>query len=392
MMMRGSLKYAVPFLCILLTGCAKAPLQAWVDDFADAPWAADPSLKVPVLFNTGGASFGTKAALESMEGVQFGILALDLGETAQEGWTDNDDWQILLDGKAAYARDGQASFIERVADQVVPVSYYYPLETFADNDDSVEDRRYTFFGYRTSDVPLEDDATVFDLDFDGAHFTKTVQIDTTDIIWASASCDTLRKEDGSAWALGYNSDFSRTARKWYPAMWRSYMPTLHFRHLTAALHFVIYAADAEAEASFTGASGEALVTVSGLQVSSLPTRATLDVVGGVLTADEESLGTLTPGDVHVMPLAAGAEFGNGLFVVPTTDDIFVSFTLNTPVGTYTPAQPYKVSVPGGLIAGKSYTFRIVVQSLESVIINVELQPWEPAENLSEEDSLIANLG
>ncbi len=30
--------------------------------------------------------------------------------------------------------------------------------------------------------------------------------------------------------------------------------------------------------------------------------------------------------------------------------------------------------------------------MESIVINVELQPWEPAENLSEEDALIANLG
>lgn len=390
--MRGSLKYAVPFLCVLLAGCAKSPLQTWVDDFADAPWAADPQLKVPVLFNTGGSSFGTKAALESMEGVQFGILALDMGETAQEGWADNDDWQILLDGKAAYAHDGQASFIERAGDQVVPVSYYYPLETIADNDDSVEDRRYTFFGYRTSDLILQDDATVFDLDFDGSRFTKTVQIDTTDVLWASAYCDTLYNPDHSAWALGFSSDFSRIARKWYPGSWRPYMPTLHFQHLTAALHFMIYAADVQAEASFAGDSGEALVTVSDLQVSSLPTRATLDVLNGTLTADEDSRGVLAPDGGHVMPTVAGAEYGHGLFIVPTADDIYVSFTLNTPVGTYTPAEPYKVSLTGGFIAGKSYTFRIVVQSLESVIINVELQPWEPAENLSEDESLIASLG
>lgn len=375
-----------------MAGCAKSPLQPWVDDFADAPWATDPTRKVPILFNMGGASFGTKAAIEDIEDVQFGVLAVDVGEAAREGWADNDDWQILLRGKAAYAHNGQASFIERAGADVVPVDYYYPLETFADNDPDVEDRRYAFFGYRTSDERLQDDAAVFDLDFDGTRFTKTVRIDTTDILWAAAYCDTLYHPEGTAWTLGFNSDFSRTARKWYPSAWMSYMPTLRFNHLTAALHFKLFAADAEAEASFVDAAGDTLVTVSDLQVSSLPTRATLDVLTGTLTPVEGSAETLTINGGSLIPTVAGVEYGQGLFIVPTTDDIFVSFTLNTPVGTYTPAEPYKVSLTGGFIAGKSYTFRIVVKSLESVIINVELQPWEPAENLSEEEALIANLG
>ncbi len=391
--MRGSLKYTVILCCVLLAGCAKSNLPTpWVDDFADAPWAADLTKKVPILFNMGGTSFGTKAAVESIEDVQFGVLAVDVGETARAGWADNNDWQILLRGKAAYAHSGQASFIERSGADVVPVNYYYPLETYADNDDSVEDRRYAFFGYRTSDARLQDDETVFDLDFDGTHFTKTVQIDTTDILWASAYCDTLYNSESTAWTLGFNSDFSRTARKWYPSAWMSYMPTLRFNHLTAALHFKLYAADAEAEASFVNAGGDTLVTVSNLQVSSLPTQATLDVLTGTLTPVEGSADTLSINGGSVMPTVAGVEYGHGLFIVPTTDDIYVSFTLNTPVGSFTPAEPYKVSLTGGFIAGKSYTFRIVVKSLESVVINVELQPWEPADNLSEEEALIANLG
>lgn len=391
--MRKILNYSVILCCILLAGCAKSNLPApWVDDFADAPWAADPTVKVPILFNMGGASFGTKAAIEDIEDVQFGVLAVDVGTSAREGWAANDDWQILLRGKAAYAHSGQASFIERSGAGVVPVNYYYPLETHADNDGTVENRRYAFFGYRTSDARLQDEATVFDLDFDGTRFTKTVQIDTTDILWASAYCDTLYNSDHSAWSLGFNSDFSRTARTWYPSAWMTYMPTLRFNHLTAALHFKLFAADAEAQASFVDGDGNPLVTVSDLQVSSLPTQATLDVIEGTLTPVAESAGTLTIDGGRVMPTVAGVEYGTGLFIVPTTDDIYVSFTLSTPVGTYTPAEPYKVSLTGGFIAGKSYTFRIVVKSLESIVIHVELQPWEPADNLSEEESLIANLG
>lgn len=391
--MKRSLTYSVILLCVFLTGCAKVAIQQpWVDDFADAPWAADPTRKVPILFNMGGTSFGTKAAVESIEDVQFGVLAVDVGETARGGWADNDDWQILLRGKAAYAHSGQASFIERSGADVVPVNYYYPLETYADNDPDVEDRRYAFFGYRTSDARLQDSPTVFDLDFDGTHFTKTVQIDTTDILWASSYCDTLYNSESAAWTLGFNSDFSRTARKWYPSAWMTYMPTLRFSHLTAALHFKLYAADAEAEASFVNAAGDTLVTVSDLQVSSLPTQATLDVLAGTLTPVDGSADTLSINGGYVMPTVTGVEYGHGLFIVPTTDDIYVSFTLNTPAGTYTPAEPYKVSLTGGFIAGKSYTFRIVVKSLESIVINVELQPWEPAENLSEEEALIANLG
>ena len=150
--MKRSLTYFAILLCVLLAGCAKTAIQEpWVDDFADAPWAADPTMKVPVLFNMGGSSFGTKAAIEDIEDVQFGVLAVDMGETAREGWADNDDWQILLRGKAAYAHNGQATFIERSGSDVVPVNYFYPLETFADNDPDIEDRRYAFFGYRTSD-------------------------------------------------------------------------------------------------------------------------------------------------------------------------------------------------------------------------------------------------
>jgi len=387
---------------VIFAGCQKqAVTTAPVDDYSDAPWAVDESLAVPIVF--GGETFSvktTKAALTSMTDVEFGVLAVDLadmkhwalqGDQTKEEEFDN---AVLLFNKVAKKGDDAfAEFVDGV--------HYYPLETLRPHN-------YTFYGYRASDDNLANNADAFKPVLkqteNDTTYTIAASVGYADIIWAKAECTApISYEDVSY--MGYNSQYSRVARIVYGSGWTTYAPNLVFSHLTAALHFNVVAANAEAEASF----GEDLVKVKNLVVggydvdataplATIHTAATLDILKGTITAGQTvaslpvSAGTSIVPKVYDPAHPEDTEFGKGLFILPQTEDQAVKFSIDTPTGTYTPPKPFKVTPPaGGFVAGKSYRFRIIVKSLERIQIKVELENWEKYD-FSGTDDVVTTIG
>lgn len=363
-------------------------------DAGDTSWAYDLTKAVPIVFGTGSSfSVKSKAAIESLEGVEFGVLALDLAKEGQ--WNQANPEQaenVLLMNKVAKGVSSNAQFITTEGENV---TYYYPLETLDSHD-------YSFFAYHTSDVSVTASPAVHELSSNGVSFIKSVAIGTTDVLWAKAEATPFVA--GGVTYTGFNTDYQRMARRTWPDTWlENYAPKFTFKHVTTALHFNIVAEDANAAATFISADGAAQVTVRDLRVFSaseagLPGVATLDVLSGRLTAGDASGAyepvSFAPVSEPVLPTVPTAgsinEYGTGLFLVPTTDQLRVSFTVDAPTGSFSPSDEsglggYSLNAPtdDGFEAGKSYTFRIVVRSLEDIRIVLELAEWQ--DGFSDED-------
>lgn len=375
-------------LLAVISACNKNDVVAdkVLDDYSDAPWAVDPSLRVPIQLNMGDLFDvkTTKAAIDSLDNVRLGILAVDLVNTA--------DWSELLKDKIAVVDSiGMAKFIS--ADGA-PLTYYYPLETPTLHN-------YAFYGYRTSN---ETGQEAFKLN-DG--YTKDVKIGYTDVLWAKSVAEDLVNPDptSSETVTGFNADYIRKARVWYSGSWMLYAPTLRFKHLTAALHFNAVAETEDAAKTFVDKQGNPLVTISDIVVSGVDTTAVLNVISGELSpvGGKASLKVLP--DTGVVPAYnvvgtknIGSECGDGLFILPPEDPedpIYVNFTITMPDAiagsrTYRRAEPYEITPPsGGFVAGKAYRFRIFVKDLVTVQAKLELEDWDWTGN---NDDVITTIG
>ena len=374
----------------VFASCAKKGLDPLpVDDFSDAPWALDETKAVPILLS-GGDQFSvkTKAPVHTLDGVQFGVLALDMTKSAK--WAPDHESVALYNKVATKGADGYAQFVNPYG----PITYYYPLVT-------VEENNYSFYGYRSSNDLVADNPHAQDGYFADGTFKVDVVIDSVDVLWAkSPEAPVLTKAGESGSYNGFNTKYVRMSRLWYPGTWKTdYSPKFTFNHLTTALHFLVVAETADAAASFVE-NGEKLVTVENVCIDGVYKQAVLDVFAGTLTSVGSKGKTLIDAE-PTLPTAAGSEYGTGLFLLPMSSaelaatPLKISFDINFPnPGNDTPTtysyNDLDLTPPtGGFLAGKSYTYRIIVKSLEKINIQLELVDWEDG---VVDDDVIATIG
>jgi hypothetical protein len=146
---------ALAVCCGFLWACHKdGPTE---NPFADAPWAIDETLPVPIQVNAPqpDALFTTKAdAITSMTGVRLNVIAYDLRENVTSM-----AHSAFLFNKILYATGGTTlQFTE--SDYASPLTYYYPNSGDIEKANPITNNgtdnkyNYTFFAYH-----LPDDAT-----------------------------------------------------------------------------------------------------------------------------------------------------------------------------------------------------------------------------------------
>ena len=367
------------FTAVVLTAIVLAPACS-----KDSPspkdempeWVTDLTKSVPIILGTGSPSVvKTKAAITSLLNVEFGVLAYDAGKKDE-----------LFRDEVAKSVDLRAQFISK-SDGTTDITKYYPLY-------NPSNYNYSFYAWHTSDIKVKADSTVFDLD-EGA-YTKTFDVGQVDVLWAKAEATPFVL--GEETYNGFNAEYQRTARKNLES-WEDYLPKLTFSHLTAALHFQVVAEDSDAAATFVDVkNNKELVHLTALNIystaeSGIPSQASLNVLDGslaILGYDSYLSMTASP----LLPKDVASEFGTGLFIMPTEDDLRVQFTLAVPTGNFTPTDGtgvgYALSAPdGGFVAGKSYTYKIIIRSLENIQIKLELEEWIEAPI---NDNVIATIG
>lgn len=145
---------ALAVCCGFLWACHKdGPTE---NPFADAPWAVDETLPVPIQVNAPqpDALFTTKAdAITSMTGVKLNVIAYDLREnvTSMES-------PAFLFNKILYATGGTT--LQFTADDYTsPLTYYYPNSGDIEKANPITNNgtdnkyNYTFFAYHLPDLP-----------------------------------------------------------------------------------------------------------------------------------------------------------------------------------------------------------------------------------------------
>lgn len=382
---------------VLTVACSKkhAPEQPQTPVIEQEEWVSNESLPVPISIgqNTLDAAL-TKAAPitdENIGGTLFGVFGVDL--EADGAWSETAEQVLLYDKYAKFEAD-KMQFVEAMGD----VQYYYPLITRFN---------YTFYGFHTSS---ETDFTAYKNDFNGtfegdALYTE-IPLGRTDILWAKASATDitgkLKEEDAVETTLkGFNAKYARYSRRWYPGTYTDYQPLLTYQHLTSALHFYAVAEDEEAYNTLNGK-----VTVKNLSVIGIPTTAKLCIASksadgeGVLeplvpaTATDSlkmhNLAGVTDGLGVTPTTGAGTEIGEGMFIIPqTAAGIEVSFTLTSPNGDVYFKDSIPVPQGGSFEAGKFYNFKILVRSLEEIVINADLSGWNQG---AFDDNQVADIG
>lgn len=360
---------------VLAPGCSKdspSPkdeMPSWVTDLTKA---------VPIILGTGSSSgVKTKAAITSLSGVEFGVLAYDTTSKAE-----------LFRDEVARGGASEAQFFSK--ENGSSITKYYPLY-------NPEANNYSFFAWHTSDTKVADDPDILDLDENA--YLKTFELGQVDVLWASAHATPFVVDEVTY--NGFNAEYQRNARKSLGASWEEYLPKLTFKHLTSAIHFNVVAEDADAAATFVDQdTAEGLVYLTDLRIFStsetgIPSIATLDILSGDMTVAGYGA-SLAMDASPLLPQQNSNEFGNGLFIMPSSDELRVMFTIQTPTGAYTPSEsedkvgfPLNAPSAAGFEVGKSYTYKIIIRSLENIQIKLELEEWIEAPI---NDNIIATIG
>lgn len=340
--MRKSGIYVLGIICLLAAACSKGPLPRK---------AGVTGGRVPIsIGRSSSVKLETKSVVNDLEGLQFGVLALDPSKTAWSGA----DTAVLLCNKVFECRDGACSFVTPQGPEIL----YYPSY----------DCNYEFYAYHVSDEVVADTPYAQAGSFDSGTFIVDLLMGETDVLWAKSVAPALSDPSGNAPDLyGFNRDYIISARMWYGPAADAYVPHFTFSHLTSHITFTVEAESPEAEASL-GSD----FTVDRLIISDLPLTARLDVISGSLTAGEEYLPFLLFPDEPVAPSLSGQEIAGGVFILPGTETFSFRYVVSFDGQEYLSPEPIFVSSPDGTFkAGYNYKYRIIVRDRENVSIMME---------------------
>ena len=405
---------AVSGIAALSVACSKSGLQK--EPFADAPWAVDKTLPVPISFGANGLfDIATKGAPiykegddSNWNGTTLSIFGAQMDPDLTCSATLFTDPRVLLDRVSAKVDGADVVFTSR--NNVI--HRYYPMVSGSTNR-----YNYSFVGYHApspTGVGNDEDGKPY------VNFTLAPSPATNneDILWART--DAVEFEYNGVNYNGFNADYIRNAyTQWIgedaenpinQAEYEAHLPKLSFTHQAAMIRFKIKAADARALSTFwdgaVGTGTPILQVGNSFKVAVRQPGARLNLATGALTpANTTVVATeydYTAAPVTPVDYTEGTDYGTGLFVIPGTrvagtydenGQLTNASEVTAPAirFTYTnnrsgevvsvPTEdlpPLELKVPeGGYAAGKIYTYYITVMSIEEILISATLsQEWE----------------
>lgn len=409
---------ALAVCCGFLWACQKdGPTE---NPFANAPWAIDETLPVPILVSAPNQT--TKSdAITSLANVSLKVIAYDQ-EVGSASLLFNKELDAVGVGVGSTLSPGSIQFKEGGQN----VTYYYPMS-------SVSSARYnyTFFAYH---IPAGDYTGSFDgsgnyvvsfpLDPSSSDSNQDILVaaapasiyvlsaallnDDSTVRYAQSSSD---PEDPNYGYLGFNARYQRIT---YLDGYRNAVgdaeakaaagqlnmeanqPKLYFSHCTSGIILKAKAVDTHSENTFT-TSGLKIRLKSILQANAHE-NVKLDVTAAlglddsnydapdikVLDWDETSDEVTTPYAMSttvapaVKPLVAGARMHTDdcLYIVPGLDAITIKYEITN--NSSDPVEMTKtISAPtGGFLPGRTYTYNLTVDSNEAINLTALLGEWQ----------------
>ena len=344
----------------------------------DAPeWLYNMELPVPIEFGAGSVSTtATKLdysvepdGLFGSDWFRYGVLALDQAGQAHISVNGiearNAPTSLFTDGV-----DGMYK-TEFVDGSDNPSPHYYPV---------VSDRNFTFYAYHTFNGSGYSPA-----DLNGNVY-ENIEVGRCDILWAKAQATPIGSGVGAV--EGFNANYIRhlaNANNVYLSSANA--PRFGFQHCTSRFVFFIQAENDYAESTMT----EALVTIDNIKIKGVCLSASMDVTTGVLTATGTPNGELTVNrdeTTPFQPVAAGAVWGDPLFVLPSYVEngaadggIEMEMTIKA-FGNEDYVYRQVLRYGGSATSfqpGTSYQFRITVKSYEKIEIVTSVEAWTQAD-------------
>lgn len=393
---------ALAVCCGFLWACQKdGPTE---NPFADAPWAIDETLPVPIQVNA--PTPQTKSnAITSLEGVRLKVLAYD---------TVNGGGLMLGKELSAIGAAGANASLSFYADDYSgdPIYYYYPFTSTGETR-----KNYTFFAYHAPASATSG--------FEGDDYVVKFPLNPTaneDILVAAVAAETYTLANNIMDASdptrvryaagdfdGFNAQYQRVTRLVSNEVMVAHQPVLNFSHAAARIIINVKAADANAASSFN-TSGRTVRLTSFLQANAtenvrLNVSDALNIADytaptlaeAVLTWDTSAsaVSVTTPYALTTEapartpgtdPVALHAD--NSLFIVPGHDAVtitYVSSNSTTPQNQGSTYTRTLVVPESGYLPGKTYTYTLVMDSDETVTIVTNLAEWLPGSFGSEQN-------
>lgn len=407
-------------LAILMAGCSKDVEPVSPPD--ENAWINDVSLPVPVLFNTSDLTASTKADDPGMiDGATLsertvGVVGIN---SAADSWGANysfDEDELLLDREVMTTAEGNIVFTNP--------KEYYPM---------VSDKAYDFYGYypciEGKEIYLGQMSGVDGSVSGNQMILADYPIGYWDILWAGTTTAENDKvfnyiDEGSQpqEVTGYNAKYIRKVKQAEMELLnsvggneesltsdqaaqlaeiRSHFPKLQFKHCLSAARFYVQAKDDYAAGTFVD-GGTPILQITGLTLKDVHTTGCL-----IVAVKGEPASTLTEGTIigrkpttslelkkkdgtttidPITPTTDLQELGEGLMLLPgsatKTDggnvyyiEAEVRYTI-AEHGEKTLDVKFPVMATNNFIEGKLYTFTIVFNSLEEVVIKTGLNPWD----------------
>ena len=361
----------------IMAGCSKTKTEAQPDTVTgpDDEWVTDETLPVPVNFSAPQIGLESKAsairidALANLEIGVLGVVTTDGVITADLNSANESDAYLpgMKNVKAVVNENPNESdgktYITFKDGEDADLTIYYPFNNVI---------TYSFYSY----YPYVEEVTP-----SAESFTVEYELGSTDILWAEDHAT------DAGTVKGFNPKYIRTvAGNTEKYSGDEYAANFNFNHKTTGLRF--YAQSIETTPN---------VTVTGLRLVNVPTKATLYVaskdsgnpsgtlVPAELDMEEEDNNVITlttseaPGSevLNITPSSTenegkGAEIGTLLVAPATSYQLEVDIKRNDSDETLTiPA----VIPEGTYEAGTMYSLSIRVYNAEKVEIYVDLEPW-----------------
>ena len=406
-------------LAILMAGCSKDVEPVSPPD--ENAWINDVSLPVPVLFNTSDLTASTKADDPGMiDGATLsertvGVVGIN---SAADSWGANysfDEDELLLDREVMTTAEGNIVFTNP--------KEYYPM---------VSDKAYDFYGYypciEGKDIYLGEMAGVDGSVSGNQMILADYPIGYQDILWAGTKENdkVFEYEDEGLLpqeVTGYNAKYIRKVKQAEMKLLnsvggneeslnleqaaqlaeiRSYFPKLQFKHCLSAARFYVQAKDDDAADTFVDDEKNPILQITGLTLKDVHTTGCLivavkgehdstlkegTIIGRKPTTtlelkEKDGTTTIEP----ITPKTDPQQLGDGLMLLPgsatKTDggDVYyieaeVRYTI-AEHGEKTLDVKFPVMATNNFIEGKLYSFTIVFNSLEEVVIKTGLNPWD----------------
>lgn len=367
--MKKHILFLFGVLAIVVAGCSK---DKDVPTSNPDAWKYDVSLPVPIKFGqTYKVTKGPYIDNLSTETKNFGVFGIDKKAESLSA-----AGNLLYNAPALYNAE------KKMLDLVQTT--FYPM---------TNTRFYNFYAYYTN-------KHISQVTAEGKKIYVGTNVGEQDILYGSSKVTSVQQ--ATIGCDGYNAKYIRSVHADETIEQADYLPTINFKHVTAALQFYVQTPSASSASVFV----ENNISIKNIALKNMPISARLCVVDlgsdrysdDGMSVENSAEGTLEPVSVGylfvkkasgetttstlgIYPAVQPVEAGYPLFIVPQQSAIegeitMMGYAFDPIPFTLDPSKMADIVTSGEFAAGYKYNIYLTIHSPEKVEIKVTVEAWK----------------